>query len=474
MSIAAMLPAPISVVETQTREITVIPTHPRVAELERLGDEIAELAAHLDAATARLLDLIREFDERAGWNTGFRSCAEWLSWRVGMNLGAARERVRVARALPSLPRLAAALARGELSYAKVRALTRVATPETEERLLALGRAGTASHVERIVRGWRRVDRQAEAREAKLRHQNRALHLFHDDDGTVVLRGRLEPEVGALLVKALDAAREALYQGGFPQSFTGPRDPLGDPPTPAQQRADALALLAATALHHGLKQGPEPSAAAERYQVVVHVDAPVLADPDQPGQSVLEDGTHVSAETSARLSCDASRTVMRHDDAGRIVEVAARNRTIPPALRRALQARDHGCRFPGCGSRFTEGHHIRHWARGGPTTLSNLALLCRRHHRAVHEEGFEIARGPDETLHFRRPDGELLPEAPIPPALGDEPVAVLRARHAAAGLRITARTGLPVWLGERLDLGWAIDVLRPQHVSAETREGHAAP
>jgi Domain of unknown function (DUF222) len=210
MSIAAMLPAPMSVVETQIREIIVIPTHPRVAELERLGDEIAELAAHLDAATARLLGLIREFDERAGWNTGFRSCDEWLSWRVGMNLGAARERVRVARALPALPRLAAALARGELSYAKVRALTRVATPETEERLLALGQAGTASHVERIVRGWRRVDRQAEAREVKLRHQNRAVHLFHEDDGTVVLRGRLEPEVGALLVKALDAAREALY------------------------------------------------------------------------------------------------------------------------------------------------------------------------------------------------------------------------------------------------------------------------
>jgi 5-methylcytosine-specific restriction endonuclease McrA len=445
-------------------QVTVIPTHPRVAELERLGDEIAELSAHLDAATARLLDLIREFDARGGWNTGFRSCAEWLAWRVGLDLGAARERVRVARALPALPRLAAALARGELSYAKVRALTRVATPQTEERLLAVGRAGTASHVERIVRGWRRVDRQAEAREAKLRHRNRALYLFHDDDGTVVLRGRLEPEVGALLVQALDAAREALYQRDRAHAAAQPSDPLGEPPTLAQQRADALALLAATALHHGL----EPGAAADRYQVVVHVDAPVLADPDQPGQSVLEDGAHVSAETSARLSCDASRTVMRHDDTGRIVEVAARNRTIPPALRRALQARDHGCRFPGCGSRFTEGHHIRHWARGGPTTLSNLALLCRRHHRAMHEEGFQIARGPDEALQFRRPGGELLPEAPDPPALGGEPVTLLRARHAAGGLRITARTSLPLWLGERLDLGWAIDVLRPQTAALTAR------
>src|SRR6059036_2259440 len=179
--------------------------------LDRLGDEIAELSAHLDAATARLLDLIREFDAREGWNTGFRSCAAWLSWRVGLDLGAARERVRVARTLGTLPRLAQALARGELSYAKVRALTRVATPETEERLLAVGRAGTAEHVERVVRGWRRVDQIAEAHESAQRHKCRALSVYRAHDGMVAVRGRLEPEVGELLIQALTAAREALYQ-----------------------------------------------------------------------------------------------------------------------------------------------------------------------------------------------------------------------------------------------------------------------
>src|SRR5258708_6330171 len=177
------------------------------SELDRLGDEIAELSAHLDVATARLLELIRAFDARGGWNTGFSSCAAWLSWRVGLDLGAARERVRVARALETLPLLAEALARGQLSYAKVRALTRVATPETEARLLAVGRAGTAAHVERIVRGWRRVDRNAETREAKRQHAHRSLHVRQDEDGTVVVRGRLAPEVGALLLRALDAARE---------------------------------------------------------------------------------------------------------------------------------------------------------------------------------------------------------------------------------------------------------------------------
>ena len=171
-------------------------THELVADLDRLGDQIAELSAHLDAATARLLDLIREFDARDGWNTGFRSCAAWLSWRVGLDPGAARERVRVARALGMLPRLAHALARGELSYAKVRALTRVATPETEERLLKVGKAGTAEHVESIVRGWRRLDQIAEARDTARRHKSRALHIYKDEDGMVVIRGRLAPEVGA--------------------------------------------------------------------------------------------------------------------------------------------------------------------------------------------------------------------------------------------------------------------------------------
>jgi 5-methylcytosine-specific restriction endonuclease McrA len=458
------------------------------SELEQLGDLVAELSAHLDAATARLLTLIRHFDARGGWNTGFRSCAAWLSWRVGLDLGAARERVRVARALETLPLLAEALAHGQMSYANVRALTRVATPETEARLLAVGRAGTAAHVERIVRGWRCVDRRAEARETAHRHESRALHAYQDEDGMVVLRGRLGPEVGALLIQALAAARETLYERG--RSTDGNVGPVGvsaETSTMAQQRADALALLAESALHH-----IDPGAPGERYQVVVHVDAQALAEPDQPGQSVLEDGAdvsaemsqrladagrvltesdqpgqsvledgaRVSAETSRRLACDASRVVMRYDHDGRLLEIGARTRTIPPALRRALHHRDRGCRFPGCGVRFGQGHHLRHWAHGGPTTLSNLALLCRRHHRAVHEEGYQVARAPDRPLRFRRPDGRPLPEVPSPAGVPEKPVEALRAAHESQGLRLTARTARAGWLGERLNVGWAIDVLHP--------------
>jgi len=211
---------------------------------------------------------------------------------------------------------------------------------------------------------------------------------------VVLRGRLEPEVGALFVQALAAAREALYQRARVPDGTG-----------------------------------------------------------GPG--------NVSAGTSRRLACDASRVVMHHDDAGRLLEIGARTRTIPPALRRALHHRDRGCRFPGCGVRFAEGHHLRHWAHGGPTTLSNLALLCRRHHRAVHEEGYPVAREPDGALRFRRPDGRPLPEVPPPAPVPGDPVEVLRACHDSQGLRLTARTACAGWLGERLDLGWAIDVLHPR-------------
>jgi hypothetical protein len=422
-----------------------------IDDLDRLGDEIAELSAHLDAATARLLDLIREFDARGGWSNGFRSCAAWLSWRVGFAPGAAREHVRVARALGSLPLLSQALARGELSYAKVRELTRVATAETEERLLAVGRAGTAEHVERIVRGWRRVDDKAEAQEAVRQHAGRALHVYQDEDGTVKIRGRLAPEVGAALLKALEAAREALYQRRRAEA------PGGEQPTMDQQQADALALLAETALHHGI----DPGAPGERYQVVVHVDAAVLADAGQPGQSVLEDGPRVPAGTSQRLACDATRVIMHHDADGRVTEIGARTRTIPPALRRALHHRDHGCRFPGCGARFGQGHHIRHWAQGGPTTLSNLALLCRRHHRAVHEEGYQVERQSGGALQFRRPDNRIIPDVPPPSAVPADPVAAMRARHEQNGLALHPQTAIPDWRGEPLDLGYAIDVLHPR-------------
>ena len=254
---------------------SIVATPERVAELDRLGDDIAELSAHVEAATARLLALIREFDARGGWNGGFRSCADWLSWRVGLDLGAARERVRVARALGTLPRLAGALACGELSYAKVRALSRVATAETEERLLAVGRAGTAAHVERIVRGWRWVDRKAEARETARQHARRALHVYQDEDGTVVVRGRLEPEVGALFLKALAAARETLYQ----------RARREEPGRASAGKAAAAPMTETPSTENPERDVPTPGSAARRRPGSAGGDGPARARPRRSGRAL---------------------------------------------------------------------------------------------------------------------------------------------------------------------------------------------
>jgi hypothetical protein len=224
--------------------------------------------------------------------------------------------VRAARALANLPLIAEAFAQGKVSYSKVRALTRVATPETEERLLTFATHGTAAHVERLASAWRRVDGTAERELTMHRQKSRTPHVYQDEDGMVVIRGRLTPEVGAVLRQALDAARDRMY------AKARVNDSEGDPPSHGQQQADALGMIAEAALRHDL----DPGASGSRYQVVVHVDAAVLADPAQPGQSALEDGQHVPAGTSQRLACDASRVVMRHDADGRTTEVGVRTRT----------------------------------------------------------------------------------------------------------------------------------------------------
>src|SRR6266851_2509783 len=236
---------------------------------------------------------------------------------------------------------------------------------------------------------------------------------------VILRGRLDPEAGALLLRALDAARETLYQR------TRVADPGLAPPTRAQQQADALGLLAESALHHEL----DPGAPGERYQVVVHVDAAVLTDPEAPGQSELEELGHVPAGTSRRLACDASRVVMRHDEHGRAVEIGARIRTIPPALRRALCHRDRTCRFPGCEVRVGQGHHLHHWAQGGPTILSRdvtppMVFVSTRTRRALPGTGSaSISAGRSTCLTRPRFRGNaetagVVPSAP--PARGGLP------------------------------------------------------
>ena len=414
---------------------------PLPASTEALGEEIVALAARLHAGTYELLVLLREFDDRITWNNGFVSCAHWLHWRTGIALGAAREKVRVAHALATLPLVSATMQRGAISYAKVRALTRVATPENEASLLDFAQAGTAAQVERFVGAWRRVDRVAAA-EADMRHLGRHLSTSVDDDGMVVIRGRLTPELGAVVQRALEAAADRLFREaqGAPKA-----ERVADEVTPAQRRADALGLMAEAALASDLDRG----CSGDRYQVVLHVETPPDATPqDLAGVLELDHGAlHVSAETSRRLSCDAAVVRMEHDGDGAILDVGRKTRTVPPSIRRALQARDRSCRFPGCTARRCDAHHVEHWVDGGATSLDNLVLLCRRHHRAVHEGGFEVTQHKDGATTFLRANGTVLEQAPALPA-----------SLARLGEDWWEPDDIPVWDGTPLNLAYAIDVL----------------
>jgi hypothetical protein len=453
-------------------------------DTEALGDEIARLAAHLHAATYQLLVLIRAFDEQEGWGGGFLSCAHWLSWRTGIGPGPAREKVRVARALAVLPHISGAMARGEQSFSKIRALTRVATPENEEELLEIARHATAAHVETLVRAWRRVDRLEEAELEAERHQSRYFRLYPEEDGSWVLRGRLDPEVGALLEKALEWASEALYRKERIEAPGEGEDireeaEIDAAPTAEQRRADGLGLLAERALAESTTApangSSPPLGRADRFQVVVHMEAGkgknVPAGTFGLGIPAEPKGLIVPEDTARRLACDAAVVHMIHDAVGGVLDVGRRRRTVPPALRRALDYRDGGCRFPGCGVRYFDAHHIVHWADGGGTKLENLVNLCKRHHRAVHEGGFRVevvvdegipvdrgcAGGPE--IRFLRPDGRTIPVVPDSPPVPADAAEALAREHQRKDILPDAWTATPLWQGEVFDLGMAVEGLR---------------
>jgi hypothetical protein len=462
-----------------------------IPECDReLGQEIKGLSRWVGRANHRMLQLIAAFDRRGAWKAGgHRSCAHWLHVETDLSLGAAREKVRTARALTAMPLTSQAMKRGELSYSKVRAMTRAVTDvpdaQAEAQLVARAKRQTTAQVEQMIRGFKHLGgRVEEAELERRRHAARYLSIRPDGNGMYQLRGTLPAEVGALLMRAVEAASDALFReewsgssredgaevskarrseglqegdagragkkdsggsrekGPAPAAEKGSADsreetvgssqPRQPKLTPSQRRADAIGLVAERAMAAGFggggaatadndDAGPAHSSAwcgcdaaplsgtrAERYQVFLHVDPGTLQAEGEIGRSHLEDGTRVSAETSRRLSCDAAVVQVTTDGDGSVLDVGRRTRTIPPALRRALQVRDGGCRFPGCGLRFTEGHHLVHWADGGETTLDNLVLLCRFHHRRVHEDGFEVRRGSDGGVRFFDPEGRAVP------------------------------------------------------------------
>ena len=680
-------------------------TNPTRQRAEALGGEMVELSAHINAAEARFLELVAQFERDELWGVfGCRSCAQWLNWQCGMGENAARERVRVARALEQLPKIRAAFSHGEISYSKVREMTRIAIPESEEALLMIARHGTAAHVQRLVRKYRRVERIEAAALAEAQHRRRYLHYSHDDDGMLVIEARLPPEVGEVVRKALEAAVEALYQEGVrgqraqgqgepgavskssePGGVSEPAEPGGewrqsaevetesnvpagtssvterlewfahghdasgvrepqwlpvtsgwaeernedledlaawlsgkdpatirkargeasaveasretlseetssdtppreetpsDEPSPAEppstlsahaatpnadasnakpantasaelpaagpsspspsepaatsywephetpggnavveefegeswveslgaRRADAMRLLAEAYLAAGSEL---VDTRAERYQVVVHIDQALLASGPLHGASLtparenrpdrgrdgeagaatralfdrceLEDGQALAIETARRLACDSALVGIVDGPEGEPLNVGRRTRAISPALRRALRARDGGCRFPGCGRTYTVGHHVEHWANGGETKLSNLVSVCPFHHRLIHEGGFDVRKAADGAFVFVRPDGEPLPAAgrldkrtlEALAASAAEGRVALRELNRDRGLRIDAETAECRWAGERMDYHLAVGCLLWDRDKARARSGAAS-
>jgi hypothetical protein len=354
---------------------------------EPLARRISTLYAHINAATFELLELIRQFDEDGCYvEFNAKSTAAWLNYACGIAPGAAREKVRVARALQALPRTATAFREGRLSYSKVRAITRVAELATEDHFLNVAFHATAAQTERIVRDWRKVAQRNRA--ALTAHDTRTLEWWWDEQGMLVIKGRLPAADGALLVQALEDV--------MPTTVAGvDREPV------TARCADALVRVAARALgHHG------PDSTADRYQVQVHIERDRVQGVPA---AVLEQGPVLGDSVAARLCCDGSLVPILQDAHGEPLRIGRKRRVVNPALKRALKARDRGCRFPGCDEvRFVDAHHIRHWAHGGATSLENLVLLCSRHHTFVHEGGYTVRRTMEGLVFHDRHGSRLSP------------------------------------------------------------------
>lgn len=393
-----------------------------------LGEEIAALAAQVNVATHGLLTRIRRFDEAEAWGyQGAKSCAHWLTWRIGLDAGTAREKVRVARALGALPKLDAAFAAGQLSYAKVRALTRVTTPDTEENALALALAATGAQLERICRRLRHATEMEREMGRERRFYGRVL-----GDGLTRLEIVVTSDEADLIIQAVERVREAMGGGERPRATA----------------ADGLMELVSA--YTAGRTAPDEARAAHSTEVVVHVEQSSGARLN----ATLEDGGPVSAETLRRLTCDAGVVTASLDAEGTVLDVGRRTRSIPPAIRRALWIRDKGCRFPGCTStRFLHGHHVEHWLHGGRTSLDNLVFLCSFHHRLVHEGGFSIAMAATGDVVVTAPTGR-----PVPAEMHDHEA--VQWRQSVWDDPGPGPMPVPDWDGEPVDYDEAVNSIWP--------------
>ena len=380
---------------------------PGSLSIDELDQNIVSLCNRINAATYELLVMIREFDEQGGWaQWGSLDCAKWLAWRCDLSLTTAREKVRVAHALNTLPRICHAFSAGELSYAKVREMTRVANRVNEKALVEFALRHTAVHVADRCRELR-CGQEESIDTAARAWANRSLRIRRDRHREMMtITIDLTLDGGELVEKALDKARDdQLIEG---QTVTDVEDASW-----SQRQADAFINLVSGYLSG---EAGEDSQGNDNYTVTIHVDQSALAGND--GRSAL------AIESVRRLCCDSHAVVITEDDEGEPLSIGRKSRVIPRAISRAVRARDkHTCRFPGCtNKRFLDCHHIQHWSKGGETSLDNLMLLCTRHHTLVHEGGFTIDRNYNDKWYFRRPDGCAVPKTGIVSRLYENPPA----------------------------------------------------
>jgi hypothetical protein len=370
-------------------------THER--SVEDLDAAIGRLAQQMNADSYRMLMLVRAFDDRFGWKKwGYKTCAEWLSWRAGLSLSAAREKVRSAHALRALPAIAAAFADGRLSYSKVRALTRVAHLHDEDLLLKYALNANVARVEERCRQIRNVAPES-AEHAQRAWRSRSLTAWRDEArGVMRLTLEVPIEEGELLLRAAD---RAVAEGEV--ATTVDPDVIAESKGTAWQAQQADAFVAVAKAYLAGGRGGEGGSTADHYQVVVHADAESLTR--GTGRADLP------IDTLKRLLCDGSVVTVTEDGAGNPLDVGRKQRTVSTPLKRALHARDRGCRFPGCHrTRYLDGHHLKHWLHGGETSADNMALLCTYHHRLLHEGGYSIVKEADGTLRFVTADGRTIP------------------------------------------------------------------
>ena len=451
----------------------------RVEEVvtERLEAEICELSGHIAAATARLVLMIAEYDRRQGWSYwGCRSAAHWLSWKCGVGIHAAREKLRVGHALAELPLIRASFERGELSYSQVRSITRIAGPHNEGALVDIARASTAQQLDRLVAATVKAEKIWDKGFAATQLAERSFVPDFDYDLAMYLaKVRLTSDDGHQLTKALQLAAKQL---------TAERGDQGPDTTPEQLLADALMVLVSSFLAAGRSEST--GTGTDDYRTVVFSDDTVInPNPDhgddcaghcdcddetavlprEAPRAHLDRGAVLSAETIRRIWCDTTVTRLELRD-GVIVEISEPSRSISATLRRALGLRDSQCRFPGCSAKRVDAHHIRYRRHQGPTTLDNLLSLCRYHHKLVHEGGYTIGRGADGDLRFYNPQGRQLHNRTE--LIANNGADALRRTHRNLGINIDPDTIVGNYCGDKLDIHYAVSVLTRQNIPAGTR------